>query len=84
MSEEGKNRVPRREYHRPPLSKPGAHGLFFAKADYGAFKGYLKEAKEKYGVRLDCYVGMTNHCDPARKVGIYLLRRHSGTTNRQI
>jgi putative transposase len=35
--------------------------VFFAKADYEAFKGYLKEAKEKYRVRLHCYVFMTNH-----------------------
>jgi putative transposase len=35
--------------------------VFFAKADYGAFKGYLREAKEKYGIRLHCYVLMTNH-----------------------
>ena len=35
--------------------------VFFGKADYEAFKGYLKEAKEKYGARLHCYVLMTNH-----------------------
>ena len=35
--------------------------IFFAKSDYEAFKGYVKEAKEKYGARLYCYVLMTNH-----------------------
>lgn len=35
--------------------------VFFGRADYEAFKGYLKETKEKYGVRLHCYVLMTNH-----------------------
>lgn len=35
--------------------------IFFAKSDYEAFIGYLKEAKEKYGARLHCYVLMTNH-----------------------
>ena len=35
--------------------------IFFSKSDYEAFKGYLKESKEKYKARLHCYVLMTNH-----------------------
>lgn len=35
--------------------------IFFAKSDYDRFKAYLKEAEEKYGFRLHCYVLMTNH-----------------------
>ena len=35
--------------------------IFFAKSDYDRFKTYLKEAEDKYGIRLHCYVLMTNH-----------------------
>jgi putative transposase len=35
--------------------------IFHAKTDYERFKSYLKEAKERYGYVLHCYVLMTNH-----------------------
>ena len=35
--------------------------IFFAKSDYDRFKSYLKEAEDKYGIRLHCYVLMSNH-----------------------
>ncbi len=35
--------------------------IFSAKADFHRFKGYLKEAQEKYGFRLHAYVLMPNH-----------------------
>lgn len=35
--------------------------IFFAKTDYEKFKQCLKEAEEKYGYVLHCYVLMTNH-----------------------
>jgi putative transposase len=35
--------------------------IFFAKSDYDRFKSYLKEAEDKYSLRLHCYVLMTNH-----------------------
>lgn len=35
--------------------------IFFSEADYRKFLSYLKEAKEKYGIVLHCYVLMTNH-----------------------
>lgn len=35
--------------------------IYYAKADYEKFKSYLKEAQEKYGYLLHCYVLMTNH-----------------------
>jgi putative transposase len=35
--------------------------IFYDKTDYERFKGYLKEAKERYGYILHCYVLMTNH-----------------------
>jgi putative transposase len=35
--------------------------IFSAKADYYQFKDYLKNAQEKYGCRLHCYVLMQNH-----------------------
>jgi putative transposase len=63
--------------------------VFFAKADYGAFKGYLKEAKEKYGIRLRIPVqaGHPFHSIPATRSSPFrplipeqaghLLERHS-------
>lgn len=35
--------------------------VFFTKADYDKFKEYLKEAQERYGFILHCYVLMGNH-----------------------
>jgi REP element-mobilizing transposase RayT len=35
--------------------------IFFSKSDYDKFKEYLREAQEKYGNVLHCYVLMTNH-----------------------
>ena len=35
--------------------------IYYAKADYEKFKSYLKEAQEKYGYLLHCYVFMPNH-----------------------
>lgn len=35
--------------------------IYFGKTDYEKFKAYLKEAQEKYGYILHCYVLMTNH-----------------------
>lgn len=35
--------------------------IYFNKTDYEKFKAYLKEAQEKYGYILHCYVLMTNH-----------------------
>jgi REP-associated tyrosine transposase len=35
--------------------------IFFSEADYEKFLTYLREAKEKYGIVLHCYVLMTNH-----------------------
>ena len=35
--------------------------IFFSEADYKKFLSYLKEAKEKYDIVLQCYVLMTNH-----------------------
>jgi putative transposase len=35
--------------------------IFFAKSDYDRFKTGLKEARNKFGFRLHCYVLMTNH-----------------------
>jgi REP element-mobilizing transposase RayT len=35
--------------------------ICFAKSDYEKFKAYLKEAQEKYGYLLHCYVLMANH-----------------------
>jgi REP element-mobilizing transposase RayT len=35
--------------------------IFYEKIDYERFKGYLTEAKERYGYVLHCYVLMTNH-----------------------
>lgn len=35
--------------------------IFFSKKDYGKFKEYIAEAKEKYGFILHGYVLMTNH-----------------------
>ena len=35
--------------------------IFYDKTDYERFKGYLKEAQERYGYLLHCYVLMTNH-----------------------
>ena len=35
--------------------------IYFSKADFTKFKSYLKEAQEKYGYVLHCYVLMTNH-----------------------
>jgi putative transposase len=37
------------------------HTIFYDKTDYERFKSYLKEAKERYGYILHCYVLMTNH-----------------------
>ena len=37
------------------------HTIFYDKTDYERFKSYLKEAKERYGCVLHCYVLMTNH-----------------------
>jgi REP element-mobilizing transposase RayT len=34
--------------------------IFFGKSDYDRFRAYVKEAGEKYGFRLRCYVLMTN------------------------
>jgi REP element-mobilizing transposase RayT len=35
--------------------------IYFSKADFEKFKSYLKEAQEKYGCVLHCYVLMNNH-----------------------
>ena len=35
--------------------------IFFAESDYEKFKAYLKDAQEKHGFLLHCYVLMTNH-----------------------
>ena len=35
--------------------------IFFAKSDYAKFKEYLKEAQDRYGYFLHCYVLMSNH-----------------------
>ena len=35
--------------------------IYHSKSDYEKFKEYLREAKEKYGYRLHCYVLMINH-----------------------
>jgi len=35
--------------------------IFFAKSDYAKFKEYLKEARDRYGYFLHCYVLMSNH-----------------------
>ena len=35
--------------------------IFFAKSDYAKFKEYLKEAQDRYGHFLHCYVLMSNH-----------------------
>jgi REP element-mobilizing transposase RayT len=35
--------------------------IFFTKRDYEKFREYLKDAQEKYGYLLHCYVLMTNH-----------------------
>jgi REP element-mobilizing transposase RayT len=35
--------------------------IFFSKADYGKFKEYLREAQDRYGCFLLCYVLMSNH-----------------------
>lgn len=35
--------------------------IFFTKSDYERFKACLKEAEDKYGFRLHCYVLMSNH-----------------------
>jgi len=37
------------------------NAIFYDKTDYERFKGYLKEAQERYGHLLHCYVLMTNH-----------------------
>ena len=35
--------------------------VFFVKSDYVKFKEYLKEAQDRYGYFLHCYVLMSNH-----------------------
>ena len=35
--------------------------IFFSDEDHKKFLSYLREAKEKYGIVLHCYVLMTNH-----------------------
>jgi len=35
--------------------------IFYEKTDYERFKSYLKEAQERYGYVLHCYVLMSNH-----------------------
>ncbi|MDO9530020.1 MAG: transposase [Syntrophales bacterium] len=35
--------------------------IYYAEADYEKFKSYLRDAQEKYGCQLHCYVLMTNH-----------------------
>lgn len=35
--------------------------IYYSKADYKKFKSYLKEAQQKYGYLIHCYVLMTNH-----------------------
>ena len=35
--------------------------IFFIEADYKKFRSYMKEAQEKYGYLVHCYVLMTNH-----------------------
>ena len=35
--------------------------IYFSKADFEKFKSYLKQAQEKYGYVLHCYVLMNNH-----------------------
>ena len=35
--------------------------IYWNEYDYEKFKEYLKEAQEKYGYRLHCYILMTNH-----------------------
>ena len=35
--------------------------IFYGKGDYEKFRTYLKQAQEKYGYLLHCYVLMTNH-----------------------
>jgi len=35
--------------------------IYYSQSDYEKFKDYLKEAQEKYGYVLHCYVLMTNH-----------------------
>jgi putative transposase len=37
------------------------NAIFYEKSDYERFKSYLKEAQERYGYLLHCYVLMTNH-----------------------
>jgi putative transposase len=35
--------------------------IYFTKSDYAKFKGYLAEAKKKYGIIIHSYVLMSNH-----------------------
>ena len=35
--------------------------IHYSQSDYEKFKDYLKEAQEKYGYVLHCYVLMNNH-----------------------
>ncbi|SPD74708.1 transposase (fragment) [uncultured Desulfobacterium sp.] len=35
--------------------------IFFSKTDYEKFKEYLRNAQDKYGYFLHCYMLMTNH-----------------------
>jgi len=39
----------------------GRREIYNSKSDYEKFKSYLKEAQEKYGYLLHCYVLMNNH-----------------------
>ncbi len=47
-------------YHITARGNEGRE-IYFANSDYEKFKSYLKQAQEKYGCLLHCYVLMTNH-----------------------